>query len=125
MQPETKHHIIYEETDLAIVINSDDAGMCLTAFAQHSYLTADGVAVFIPKDFDAAQHLPSPIFLRELVPTGTVPASWQLRPQFSTEKGSCVATILVGDDVDFYGTDGSSPSAHQCLPCNESIITKR
>ncbi len=100
-------------------------GMCLTAFAQHSYLTADGVAVFFPKDFDAAQHLPSPIFLRELVPTGTVPASWQLRPQFSTKKGSCVATILVGDDVVFYGTDGSSPSAHQCLPCNESIITKR
>lgn len=100
-------------------------GMCLTAFAQHSYLTVDGVAVFIPKDFDAAQHLPSSIFLCELVPTGTVPASWQLRPQFSTKKDSCVATILVGDDVVFYGTDGSSPSAHQCLPCNESIITKR
>ena len=24
----------------------------------------------------------------------------------------------------YEGTDGSSPSAHQCLPCNESIITK-
>ena len=35
-------------------------GMCLTTFAQQSYLTADGVAVFIPKDYDAAQHLPSP-----------------------------------------------------------------
>ena len=78
-------------------------GMCLTTFAQQSYLTADGVAVFIPKDYDAAQHLPSPIFLRELVPTDTVPATWQLRQQFSIEK---------------------SPSAHQCLPCNESIITK-
>ena len=57
-------------------------GMCLTTFDQ---------------------HLTSPIFLRELVHTDTVPATWQLRPQFSIEK---------------------SPSAHQCLPCNESIITK-
>ena len=57
-------------------------GMCLTTFAQ---------------------HLTLPIFLRELVHTDTVPATWQLRPQFSIEK---------------------SPSAHQCLPCNESIITK-
>lgn len=57
-------------------------GMCLTTFAQ---------------------HLTSPIFLRELVHTDTVPATWQLRQQFSIEK---------------------SPSAHQCLPCNESIITK-
>ena len=79
-------------------------GMCLTTFAQQPYLTADGVMVFIPKDYDAAQHLTSPIFLRELVPTDTVPATWQLCPQFSIEK---------------------SPSAHQCLPCNESIITKR
>ena len=41
--------------------------------------------------------------MMELVHTDTVPATWQLRPQFSIEK---------------------SPSAHQCLPCNESIITK-
>ncbi len=75
-----------------------------SAKAQQSYTTTDGVAVFIPEGFDASQHLPSPIFVRELVPQGNLPQDWQLRPQFTTENGKSIAAIHVGDDVDLYGT---------------------
>lgn len=71
--------------------------------AQQAYTADNGVAVFVPEHFDAAQHLPSPIFVRELVPQGHVPGNWQLFPQFSTENGKSVATIHVGD-ADLYGT---------------------
>ena len=75
----------------------------LTIKAQQAYTADNGVVVFVPEHFDAAQHLPSPIFVRELVPQGHVPGNWQLYPQFSTENGKSVATIHVGD-ADLYGT---------------------
>ena len=33
--------------------------------AQNAYMASDDVAVFYPDRFDASQHLPSPIFVRE------------------------------------------------------------
>ena len=41
-----------------------------TGKAQHSYLSAPGVAVFYPANYDASAHAPSPIFERELYPIG-------------------------------------------------------
>ena len=76
----------------------------LSAKTQQSYTTGNGVAVFVPEGFDASQHLPSPIFVRELVPTGEVPHDWQLRPQFTTENGKSIVSIHVGDNADLYGT---------------------
>lgn len=67
-------------------------------------MAASGVAVFVPPHYDAAKHLPSPIFVRELVPEGNLPASWRLRPEFSTQDGKSVVTVRVDGDVDFYGT---------------------
>ena len=77
---------------------------CLMVKAQHAYTTDSGVAVFVPAQFDAAQHLPSPIFVRELAPQGSVPSDWTLHPQFTTENGKSIASIYVGEDVDLYGT---------------------
>lgn len=75
----------------------------LTAFSQQSFLTDDRVAVFYPQGFDPVQHLPSPIFLRELTPLASqLPADWQLCPVFTQEGGHSVATIDVGD-ADLYG----------------------
>lgn len=71
--------------------------------AQQSYMTQPGVAVFIPSGFDAQQHLPSPIFVRELVPSASLPASWQLRPEFKQQDGKSVVELNVGD-ADLYGT---------------------
>lgn len=76
---------------------------CSTAIAQFSYLTESGVAVFVPKGFDAKNHLPSPIFLRDLVPQSDVPADWQIKPMFSQKDGKSVVEIAVGD-ADLYGT---------------------
>lgn len=75
-----------------------------TAEAQHSYLVSDGVAVFYPKGYDAANHSPSPIFLRDLAPEGPVPPDWAILPVFSESDGKHVAMIKTGEDVDFYGT---------------------
>lgn len=78
--------------------------LSLTASAQVSTMVGDRVAVFYPEHFDAANHQPSPIFVRELTPTGLqLPANWQLKPQFTQEKGHSIATINVGD-ADLYGT---------------------
>lgn len=80
------------------------AALCLiTATAQVATMVGDRVAAFYPKNFDPEMHMPSPIFLRELTPTGQVPADWQLRPQFSTADGHSIATFDVGD-ADLYGT---------------------
>ncbi|MCQ2115551.1 MAG: DUF5110 domain-containing protein [Bacteroidales bacterium] len=74
-------------------------GSCTT----QNYMTADGVAVFVPEGFDAAQHLPSPIFLEELGRHGRVSSKWELVPQFSSEDGKSVVRIDVAD-ADLYGT---------------------
>lgn len=93
--------------------------IALGAMAQASFITADGAAVYIPKDYDATQHQPSPIFVKELTPAASpscVPlaASEQsssaanggasLRPVFSERDGKHIATIHVGQGVDLYGT---------------------
>lgn len=80
--------------------------------AERSHMVGDGIAVFYPAGFDATQHLPSPILLRDLVPTADVPQAWALRPRFSTAQRTegdgqktalSVAEINVGD-ADLYGT---------------------
>lgn len=87
--------------------------------AQASFVSDDRVAVFYPKNYDAAMHQPSPIFVEEPTAINPLPASWTLRPTFSerdaatwtphTERdcwrsGKSVATIHVGGQVDLYGT---------------------
>ena len=55
------------------------AGICtFTAKAQHSYLSAPGVAVFYPAKYDVSAHAPSPIFEKELYPIGEVPTDWKI-----------------------------------------------
>ncbi len=77
--------------------------LALTASAQQAYLTEPDVAVFIPKGYDAAQHQPSPIFLRELTPESPLPSDWQMKPIFKQENGKTVVEFNVGD-ADLYGT---------------------
>ena len=78
--------------------------LSLTASAQVSTMVGDRVAVFYPKNYDAANHQPSPIFVHELTPTALqLPANWQLKPVFTQENGHSIATIQVGD-ADLYGT---------------------
>lgn len=73
------------------------------AIAQQSFITDEGVAVFIPERFEPKQHLPSPIFLRELTPQSPIPSEWKMRPSFSTQDGKSVIEINV-EDADLYGT---------------------
>lgn len=76
----------------------------VTASARQSWLASDGVAVFYPDGYQAEHHSPSPIFLRDLAPTGQIPADWKIRPDFSTSQGKSIVTIDPGEEVDFYGT---------------------
>ena len=77
--------------------------LALTGKAQHSYLSAPGVAVFYPANYDASAHAPSPIFERELYPIGEVPSCWKIRPVYSQAGKEQVVTLHVGEDVDLYG----------------------
>ncbi len=80
--------------------------IAVKAVAQTAFLTADSVAVFYPKDYDATQHQPSPIFIHELTPLSPLTSHHSpLTPVFtSTADGHSIATIHVGSDVDLYGT---------------------
>ena len=74
-----------------------------TGKAQHSYMSAPGVAVFYPAQYDASAHAPSPIFEQELYPIGEVPSDWKIRPVYSQSGKEQVVTLHVGEDVDLYG----------------------
>ena len=76
---------------------------CQSEVNPNAFLTAEGVAVFIPEGFDASAHLPSPIFLDDLKPTENIPGGWDIVPVFSIEDGKSVVRIDVGD-ADLYGT---------------------
>lgn len=80
------------------------AGGSIPADAQHSYLAADGVAVFYPSGYNSADHSPSPIFLRDLSPAGSIPEDWKIRPVFSAADGKTSVTLVPDCEVDFYGT---------------------
>jgi len=80
--------------------------IAVKAVAQTAFLTADSIAVFYPKNYDATQHLPSPIFIHELTPLSPLTSHHSpLTPVFTTTAdGHSVATIHVGSNVDLYGT---------------------
>ena len=76
-----------------------------TAMAQTAFITSDSVAVYMPKDYVAAMHQPSPIFINELTPASSgTPAGSPLCPVFTQRDGKSVATIRVPQGSDLYGT---------------------
>lgn len=75
-----------------------------TGFAQQSYMIGQRTAMFYPAKYDATQHQPSPIFVNEPTPQGTLTAEWKMSPLFSTEGNLSVATITLEEGVDLYGT---------------------
>jgi len=88
-----------KKTLLALLVGM----LALNGKAQHSYLSAPGVAVFYPANYDASAHAPSPIFEQELYPIGEVPADWKICPVYSQTAKEQVVTLHVGEDVDLYG----------------------
>ena len=78
--------------------------VAVIAMAQASFMSDDSIAVFIPANYDACNHQPSPVFVKELGFQGGIPANWRLKPVFSQRDGKQIATIHVGDGVDLYGT---------------------
>ena len=78
--------------------------VAVIAMAQASFMSDDSIAVFIPANYDACNHQPSPVFVKELGFQGGIPASWRLKPVFSQRDGKQIATIHVGEGVDLYGT---------------------
>ena len=47
------------------------------AMAQAAFVNEDRVAVFYPKDYDARQHQPSPVFVHEPVAVNPLPHDWR------------------------------------------------
>lgn len=78
--------------------------VAVIAMAQASFMSDDSIAVFIPANYHASNHQPSPVFVKELGFQGGIPADWRLKPVFSQRDGKQIATIHVGDGVDLYGT---------------------
>ncbi|MCQ2178101.1 MAG: DUF5110 domain-containing protein [Bacteroidales bacterium] len=72
--------------------------------AARIYSVLDGVTVYEPQGFDPANHLPSPIFVRQPEPSfRSVPVKDSApAPVFGTFFGLCTATLEVGD-ADIYG----------------------
>ena len=78
--------------------------VAVIVMAQASFMSDDSIAVFIPANYDASNHQPSQVFVKELGFQGGIPADWRLKPVFSQRDGKQIATIHVGEGVDLYGT---------------------
>ncbi|MDD3322622.1 MAG: glycoside hydrolase family 31 protein [Paludibacter sp.] len=72
-------------------------------FAQTSFLTNEGVAVFCPANMDSTGTLPSLALVKNLQPQGSVPDNWKTRPVFSKINGKSSVTITYDEDADLYG----------------------
>ncbi|MFD2825701.1 TIM-barrel domain-containing protein [Leeuwenhoekiella polynyae] len=75
-----------------------------TAFAQSASLAEPDVAVFYPKDFDSIHTLPSLAVLKELPKRDSLPASWTIKPEFTTRDGKTSVHFDLNTDIDLYGT---------------------
>ncbi len=73
------------------------------ATAQVAFLYKSDVAVFYPKNYDAASMEPSMAITENMAPWSSLPESWSMRPAFSSSEGRNIVTVKVGDDVDLYG----------------------
>jgi alpha-glucosidase len=73
------------------------------SWSQTSNMAGDNIAVFYPNNFNPSQTLPSLIFVNDFTDKGSVPASWSIKPVFSTVNGKSVVKISYTGNVDFYG----------------------
>ncbi|MGO4773139.1 TIM-barrel domain-containing protein [Flavobacterium sp. W22_SRS_FK3] len=71
--------------------------------SQTSNMAGDNIAVFYPNNFKPTETLPSLIFVNDLTDKGSVPASWSIKPVFSTVNGKSTVKISYTGSVDFYG----------------------
>lgn len=75
--------------------------------AYKDQLVGDQIAVFYPKQFDAAANLPSFALLKEPVPTADVPSNWTIKPHFYSKKGKTYASFAIEKGTSLYGTGES------------------
>ena len=87
-----------------LIIILQSLAIAAIAMAQTSFISDDSIAVYYPAGYDAKQHQPSPIFVREPLALSPLPADWRLKVVFSQNNGKQIATIHTGTGVDFYGT---------------------
>ena len=88
-----------------ILIGAIALGLFVNAsVGKASFLAGDGVAVFVPNDFDSAGTQPSLIFTQALKKQASLPIDWAIKPVFSKNGGKTVAKIAFKGDVDLYGT---------------------
>lgn len=86
----------------ALVLLAALAACTVQSGPGRSYMAGSGVAVFEPSGFDPSQHLPSPVFLRELQDSGEIAPGWSLIPVFSSRFGKSTVTLDIGG-ADLYG----------------------
>ena len=87
-----------------LIIILQSLAIAAIAMAQTSFISDDSIAVYYPAGYEAKQHQPSPIFVREPLALSPLPADWRLKVVFSQNNGKQIATIHTGTGVDLYGT---------------------
>lgn len=69
---------------------------------EQSNIVGNGIAQFIPKGFDKTKT-PSLILKEEPVPIATLPAHWDLKPEFTLVGGKACASLSIQGNVNLYG----------------------
>jgi len=67
-------------------------------------LVSDGVAIFYPENYNAKMQQPSFALVSEPTEKGTVPANWNLKPQFYKADGKQIAAFSISKGCSLYGT---------------------
>jgi alpha-glucosidase len=67
-----------------------------------SGIIGKGIAVFVPQGYNK-QQTPSLMLKKEPVISGTVPANWKIKPEFSIENGKATTVISLSGKISLYG----------------------
>lgn len=84
------------------------ASMAMTAVSaeevaiQHSNLVGEGIVEFIPAGFDQSRT-PSLILKEEPATIGTMPADWDITPEYILEDDQASVSIKLTEDISLYG----------------------
>lgn len=67
-------------------------------------LIGDNIAIFYPNHYQNKFHQPSFALMKEPERKGALPDNWVTRVQFDSISGKSIASIVVEEGTDFYGT---------------------
>ncbi|MBN1116310.1 MAG: DUF5110 domain-containing protein [Bacteroidales bacterium] len=90
---------------IMLLLNLIIGGFCFSLISQErSALIGEGITIYYPNNYQSVFHEPSFALVQEPIEQGDLPEDRNISVAFDSIQGKSIATINVGEEVDFYGT---------------------